>query len=294
MILNLNFFFKLLIEVCLLFFVKAADDCKENSFDIVINENDIQVNYETIKIDFQIKLKQGISNINESLYASKCLKEIIFEYKIAKELGVQSRVITYKQLKSFEVFDDLRYLSEYEFEIKYVQTNGFKYDAQKLKNINTCFGSPGELTDFNWEEKDNKVHVTWKEPKKINAPKVCSYHILVLNHDKNKLNITVQSGKEFIFDGSRINTEIFVNAYNEDTCYKANYPWIDKCIHKQAYGPFSRTPLKEESTTSVSTMTTLTSHSHTTTNTTNKNNSNILVSNIYIIYFTLAFIVLLF
>jgi hypothetical protein len=267
----------LLIQVCFLHLVKANEECEVNSFDIVIDEKeDIHVEYQTIKIDFLIKIKKDILTKNESQYATKCLKEIIFEYKLADKDGITSITVPYKALKSSAVFNDLKYLSEYELDIKYVQTDGLKYKAQKLQNIITCFGRPTELTDFKWNQTDKETKITWSGPKKINAPDVCSYLILIINTENGALDQIFQEKKEkneFVYNGDRTNTDIFISACNEDKCYKNTYPSVEKCVHKKTFGRISKVPSKNELISNESS-TESSTESYTTVNTSKDVNSN--------------------
>lgn len=312
--LSLNILIMLLIQVNCSIWTRADDiKCEEDMFDIVIKETN--VNFVTVQIVFEIKLKKSISNKNLSEYASKCLEEIIFEYKKSGEVGVKTKIEKFNgKLNSSVSFYDLAYLSEYEFNIKYVQKNGFKYDVRNPLKINTCFGQPSELTNFTWIEKGNQVEINWNPPQIINAPKVCSYHIFVIKRDKKEMNLIVQSDTKYIYNGNLTNTELLISAYNEEQCYKADNPNVDKCVNKNAFGPYSivfkdetkQTIASTESTKQTETSTESTikstgSSAETTSgtagsNTTNKNKnkSNILISNINVslfIPFLLAVIV---
>ena len=306
-----------LIHSCMLLILCVASasciDCKLKSLDLkYVRSSPVDLD---LDVFFSVSMKLGAEKLPEDVtlarYAAQCIDFIELRVLNSADASLvfntrQRLVDSQTDLSNIRIrVLDLLPLKTYTIELSLQEKDQTESSQpQRTENVFSCFGAPTKPRDLKLTELTEEartVSVSWAEPERVNAPRVCFYLVQRLGKEEMSggdawvtLKKQADTAAYVLSEEDVKNTKMVrVVAQNHVDCYKMDSPFAQLCPRSEFLAANADAAIVYAATTTsepITTTSTITTTSDPTTTTTKPNDANLATNGRFLIYSALMVI----
>lgn len=240
-------------------FPVRKNKCLENM--LFLDHFDVNTNNLSISINYRLKLignaAIGLEELTLPDYVKECIAHLVFRvlhvksnnviqeiYELLQETNNNLNDLTrHNKIVQSKVEFNYQFFETYDVEIGY-ELKDLPKELRKMSTVRRtmCFGSPGPITIFPWnifELPNDRVLVSWFQPKEINAPAICYYKLTVGSPNENNYKSFQVNEEKFYLKKTeyQLPIKLKIVPVNDFNCYSLIYAQLKECTNLVLNGP---------------------------------------------------------